>query len=70
MARAWVSGDRYLSPAVVCELVPGMTIDILSARRRQRLSPPYYKPSGNTVLYRESEIHAWVDASRVEIREK
>lgn len=55
---------------MVCDLIPGMTLDILSARRRQRLSPPYYKPSGNTVLYRESEIHAWIDASRVETRER
>ncbi|MFS0794810.1 helix-turn-helix transcriptional regulator [Microbacterium sp. 1P10AE] len=60
--------DRYLSPAMVCELIPGMTLDILAVRRHQRLMPPYYKPSGNTVVYRESEIHEWVANSRVETR--
>lgn len=62
--------DRYLSPAMVCELVPGMTLDILAARRHGRLDPPFYKPSGNTGLYRESEIHAWIHASRVDTRER
>jgi hypothetical protein len=33
--------DRYLSPAMVCELIPGMTLDILAVRRHQRLMPPY-----------------------------
>lgn len=58
--------DRYLSPQMVCDLLPGMTLDILTNRRKRRQAPPFYKPSGNTVLYRESEIHAWIKASRVD----
>lgn len=63
--------DRFLSPAMVCELLPGMTDEILSARRKRRLDPPFYKPTGQyggVVLYVESEVLAWVRSSRVETR--
>lgn len=63
--------DRFLSPAMVCELLPGMTEDILSARRKRRVDPPFYKPTGQhgaVVLYMESEVLAWVRESRSETR--
>lgn len=61
--------DRYLSPADVCEMLPGMTLEILADRRKKRLNPPYLKPTGErggVVLYRESDIRAWVEGSEVE----
>lgn len=31
--------ERFLPPSMVCELLPGMTEDILSARRKRREAP-------------------------------
>lgn len=64
--------DEWLSPAQVCSLLPGMTEEILSERRKQRLDPPYFKPTGErgkVVLYDRSEIMAWVKASKVATRD-
>lgn len=64
--------DEWLSPAQVCSLLPGMTEEILSERRKQRLDPPYFKPTGErgkVVLYDRAEIMAWVKASKVATRD-
>jgi len=64
--------DRYLSPAMVCELLPGITEDILSARRKRRLDPPFYKPTGQhgaVVLYLETDVLDWVAASKIQTRQ-
>lgn len=58
----------WLSPAQVCERVPGMTVAKLTDMRENRRGPAYYKPSLRTVVYLESEIDAWVAASRVQTR--
>ncbi|WP_146047985.1 MULTISPECIES: DNA-binding protein [unclassified Microbacterium] len=61
----------YLSPAQVCELLPGMTEEILESRRKQRLDPPYFKPTGErgkVVLYDRAEVLAWVQRNRVQTR--
>lgn len=58
----------WLSPAQVCERVPGMTPAILADLREDRRGPAYYKPSLRTVIYLESEIDAWVAATRVQTR--
>lgn len=55
----------WLSPAEVVTRVPGMTVANLEELRKRRQGPPYYKPTLRTVLYLESEIDAWVAASRV-----
>ncbi|PVE94970.1 hypothetical protein DC434_13675 [Microbacterium sp. TPD7012] len=67
-----IDDHRWLSPAQVCELLPGMTEEILSERRKQRLDPPYFKPTGDrgrVILYDRAEVHDWVLASRVATRE-
>ncbi|MFL2002271.1 hypothetical protein [Microbacterium sp. A1-JK] len=46
-----------------------MTEEILTKRRKKRLDPPYFKPtgeSGKVVLYDRAEIIAWVIAARVQ----
>ncbi len=55
----------WLSPAQVCERVPGMTEEILSDRRKRGLRPDYRKPSLKTVIYEQSEIDDWVESTRV-----
>lgn len=68
MARAWIIGDRFLSPEMVCEIVPGMTVAILEDRRKKKVDPRFFKPSLRTVIYRESDVLAWVLGSEVETR--
>lgn len=59
---------KWLSPDQVCQRVPGMTVAILEDLRKKRQGPAFYKPSLRTVIYRESEIDAWVAESRVQTR--
>jgi hypothetical protein len=68
MVQGWISGDRFLSPEMVCELVPGLTKVILEDLRKRRRGPPFHKPTGRTVIYRESAIIEWVLSTRVDTR--
>jgi hypothetical protein len=48
-----------------------MTEEIVNERRKQRLDPPYFKPTGErgkVVLYDRAEIDEWVRRGRVETR--
>jgi hypothetical protein len=61
----------WLSPEQVCDLLPGMTVEILLARRKKRLDPPYFKPTGDrgrVILYRRADVEAWVEQYRVATR--
>lgn len=49
-------------------MVPGMTHAILEDRRKRKVDPRFYKPSLRTVVYRESDVLAWVLGSAVETR--
>lgn len=53
---------------MVCEIVPGMTAAILEDRRKKKVDPRFFKPSLRTVIYRESDVLAWVLGSEVETR--
>lgn len=55
--------DRYLAPEQVCEIVPGMTKANLAQLRFTGKGPRYRKPTPKTVIYLESEIRQWVEAS-------
>lgn len=65
--------ERYLTPQDVCDMLPGITLDVLKERRKRRVKPDYFKPTGEegrgAVLYAESDIIAWVRESRVQTRE-
>jgi hypothetical protein len=65
--------DRWLSPEHVCEKYPGLTLWVLAERRKRRVKPDYFKPTGEsgagTVLYLESEVEAWILGGRVKTRE-
>jgi predicted DNA-binding transcriptional regulator AlpA len=61
---------RYLSPAQVCDLIPGMTERRLRSLRADRKGPRYYKPSLKTVVYAESDVRAWVEAHMVPTRDQ
>lgn len=65
--------DRWLSPEQVCEMVPGLTVQVLTERRKRRVKPDYFKPTGvkggGAILYLESEIESWIRTGRVATRE-
>lgn len=53
----------YLTPAQVCEIVPGMTRGNLSQLRFKGIGPKYYKPTPRVVLYDRDSIEEWVRSS-------
>ncbi len=55
--------DKYLTPDQVAELAPGMTRGQLAQLRYLGRGPSYRKPTPKTVLYRESEVIVWIEAS-------
>lgn len=55
--------ERYLNPNDVCTLVPGMTKGHLAQLRFTGKGPTFLKPTPRTVVYRESDVIAWLEAS-------
>ena len=55
--------DRYISPEQVCELIPGMTKAALANLRYSGGGPIFKKPTPRTVIYRESDVLAWVEGN-------
>ena len=69
-SRRQASGrDRFLSPAMVCELVPTLTEAQLKHFRAAGKGPAYSKVGRRTV-YAESDVRAWVALGRVATREQ
>lgn len=52
-----------LTPEDVCALIPGMTKANLAQMRYVGSGPKYLKPTARTVIYREVDIVAWLEAS-------
>lgn len=61
---------EWLSPAQVCELIPGMTVTLLQRMRDAGKGPRYAKPSPKTVVYSRSDVDAWVRSTLVGTREQ
>ncbi len=59
--------ERYLSPAEVCELIPGMTVEKLKYLRRQGSGPRFIKASAKTIVYSATEIERYM-RSREQVR--
>jgi hypothetical protein len=55
--------ELYLSPAQVCEMIPGMTTGNLAQLRFQSKGPRFIKPSPKVVVYALSAIQAWLSES-------
>lgn len=72
-AKADAPTPRYLSPAQVCELVPGMTVATLKDMRTDGRGPAYHKPTGDrgkVTLYLEADVIRWIESSRVSTTEQ
>lgn len=55
--------EKYLTPDQVCGLIPGMTKSNLAQLRFTGKGPKFLKPTPRTVVYRESDCIAWLEAS-------
>ncbi|CAN5568349.1 hypothetical protein BH10ACT7_BH10ACT7_11940 [soil metagenome] len=54
--------EDFISIAAVCELT-GLTAGALGQLRYKGGGPRFYKPTQKTVLYKRSEVIAWIEAS-------
>ncbi len=54
--------EDFVTPAVVAEIT-GLNKRTLAGLRYQAGGPRFYKPTKKIVLYRRSEVIAWVEAS-------
>ena len=54
--------DDFIQAAAVSEMT-GLSTGALAQLRYTGNGPRYYKPTPKTVLYRRSEVVAWVEAS-------
>lgn len=60
----------WLSPVQVCEIIPGMTVTLLSRMRDAGKGPRYAKPSAKTVVYSLADVNAYVHSTLVNTREQ
>jgi len=54
--------EEFIRPATVGEIT-GMSIAALAQMRTRGRGPRFYKPTERTVLYKRSEIMAWLESS-------
>lgn len=55
---------EFVTPEEVCDLIPGMTKGKLAQLRLiSGKGPRFYKPTDRTVIYKRSEVLAWVEES-------
>jgi predicted DNA-binding transcriptional regulator AlpA len=54
--------QEFIQPADAGEIT-GMSIAALAQLRYRGTGPRYYKPTPRTVLYRRSEVIAWIEGS-------
>lgn len=53
----------YLTPAQVCEMIPGMTEGHLAQLRYRGEGPEFRKPTRKLVLYVEHEVVEWIEST-------
>ena len=54
--------DEFILPATVGEIT-GLKTGALAQLRYMGRGPRFYKPTPRTVLYKRSEVMAWIEAS-------
>jgi len=54
--------EDFIQPSTVGEIT-GLSVAALAQLRYQGTGPRFYKPTPKTVLYKRSEVIAWVEAS-------
>ncbi len=62
--------EQYLSPAEVCDIVPGMTPNLLAQLRFRGTGIPFVKVSPRKVVYRLSAVESFMrDREQISTRE-
>ena len=61
--------DRYLNEKQVAELT-GISVNTLRTWRWERAHLPFLKISRRKVMYRESDVLAFMDKKRIEVNDK
>ena len=54
--------DEFIQPSAVTAIT-GLSVASLAQLRVRGRGPRFYKPTPRTVLYKRSEVVAWVEAS-------
>lgn len=54
--------SEFIPPAGVTEIT-GLSVGALAQLRYQGTGPQFYKPTPRTVLYKRSEVIAWIENS-------
>jgi hypothetical protein len=54
--------DDYIQAAIVSEMT-GLSVRTLGQLRYTGGGPKYYKPTHKTILYKRSDVVAWIEAS-------
>ena len=54
--------EDFIQPIAVGEIT-GLSVASLAQLRARGRGPKFYKPTPRTVLYKRSEVVAWVEAS-------
>jgi predicted DNA-binding transcriptional regulator AlpA len=53
---------EYIHPREASE-ISGFSLNALAQMRHTGKGPRFYKPTSRTVLYKRSEVIAWIDSS-------
>ncbi|CAN5180318.1 hypothetical protein BH11ACT2_BH11ACT2_20390 [soil metagenome] len=54
--------EDFIQPPSVAEMT-GLSVAALAQLRFHGTGPRFYKPTARTVLYKRSEVLAWIEAS-------
>lgn len=61
MSTAVIGSEPYISDDDVVSRMPGMTKGNLAQLRYTGKGPKFYKPSLRVVLYKWSDVQAWIE---------
>lgn len=61
MSTAVIGSEPYISDDDVVSRMPGMTKGNLAQLRHTGKGPKFYKPSPRVVLYKWSDVQAWIE---------
>jgi predicted DNA-binding transcriptional regulator AlpA len=60
--REQIMEEDFIQPQSVSEIT-GLSVAALAQLRYQGTGPRFYKPTPRTVLYKRSEVVAWIEES-------
>ncbi|WP_261646194.1 AlpA family transcriptional regulator [Curtobacterium sp. C2H10] len=55
--------DELMTPLRTAEYLPGMTVPLLAQLRYTGTGPRFLKPTPRKVLYKRSDVDAWLEST-------